>query len=81
MNMRICKNKIGAYFSIMPKARITFHDRVPIHPIPRADVAFSHWFMDILGSITSAKCDYNYCLILVDSATRYPAAFALVYYS
>ena len=59
------------------KARVTFRDRVPIHPIPRADVAFSHWFMDVLGPITSDKCAVNYCLILIDSATRYPAAFAL----
>lgn len=59
------------------KARITFRDRVPIHPIPRADQAFSHWFMDVLGPISSEKCEFNYCLVLVDSATRYPAAFPL----
>ena len=59
------------------KARITFRDRVPIQPIPRAEVAFSHWFMDCLGPITSDKCEFNYCLVLVDSATRYPAAFPL----
>jgi transposase InsO family protein len=75
--MSDCKQHCKVCVPCQKKARITFRDRVPIHPIPRADIAFSHWFMDILGPITSAKCDYNYCLILVDSSTRYPAAFAL----
>ena len=72
-----CKQHCKVCVPCQKKARVTFRDRVPIHPIPRADVAFSHWFMDILGPITSDKCETNYCLILVDSATRYPAAFAL----
>jgi len=33
--------------------------------------------MDCLGPIFNHKVEYNYCLVLVDSATRWPAAFPL----
>ncbi len=33
--------------------------------------------MDCLGPISSENLEFNYCLIMVDSATKYPAAFAL----
>ncbi len=59
------------------RSRKTYRDRVPITPIPRADAPFTHWFMDTLGPIFNHKVEYNYCLILCDSATRYPAAYAL----
>ena len=29
------------------KARVTYRDRVPIKPIPRADRVFDHWFIDL----------------------------------
>ena len=60
--------------SCQKRARITCWDRVPITPVPRAEAPFTHWFMDCLGPIFNHKVDYNYCLILVDSATRWPAA-------
>ena len=59
------------------RARITSRDRVPITPIPRAERAFAHWFMDCAGPLFNQKVDFNYALILVDSATRWPAAYAL----
>lgn len=31
--------------------------------------------MDLVGPSLSAKCEFSYFLVLVDSTTRYPAAF------
>ena len=59
------------------RARTSCWDRVPITPVPRAEAPFTHWFMDCLGPIFNHKVEYNYCLVLVDSATRWPAAFPL----
>jgi hypothetical protein len=59
------------------RARTSCWDRVPTTPVPRAEAPFTHWFMDCLGPIFNQKVDYNYCLVLVDSATRWPAAFPL----
>ena len=59
------------------KARVTCWDRVPIQPIPRAEVPFSHWFMDVGGPLSSEKLQYNYFLVMCDSCTRFPVAFAL----
>ena len=63
--------------SCQKRARITCWDRVPTTPVPMAEAPFTHWFMDCLGPIFNHKVDFNYCLILVDSATRWPAAFPL----
>ena len=59
------------------KSRITCWDRVPIQPIPRAETPFSHWFMDIGGPLSSEKLQYNYFLVLCDSYSRFPMAYAL----
>jgi hypothetical protein len=59
------------------KARVTCWDSVPIPPIPRVEIPFSHWFMDVGGPIGSEKLPYNYFLILCDSMSRSPMAFAL----
>jgi len=59
------------------KSRITCWDRVPIKPIPRAETPFSHWFMDIGGPLSSEKLQYNYFLVLCDSYSRFPMAYAL----
>ena len=59
------------------KARMTWRDRVPITPVPRADTPFSHCFMDCMGPMFNHKVEYNYCLVVCDSATRWPAAFPL----
>ena len=60
------------------RARVTKYDRVPITPIPRAENVFSHWFMDCMGPIfPNQNVRYNYCLLLCDSASRWPAAYPL----
>ena len=37
------------------KARVTYRDRVPIKPIPRADRVFEHWFIDCAGPFFTIK--------------------------
>ena len=59
------------------RARVTCWDRVPIKPIPRAEEPFSHWFMDVGGPLSSEKLPYNYFLVLCDSMSRFPVAYAL----
>jgi transposase InsO family protein len=75
--MRDVRQYIQACEVCQKRARITCRDRVPITPIPRAERAFSHWFMDCAGPLFNHKVEFNYALILVDSATRWPAAYAL----
>jgi len=75
-----CKVYVQTCSVCQKKARITYRDRVPIKAIPRADRVFDHWFVDCLGPIFSGegpKPYYNYALIAVDSASRFPAAYAL----
>jgi len=72
-----CKKYCQTCVACQKRARKTFRDRVPITPIPRAEAPFNHWFMDCLGPIVNYPCEYNYCLVLCDSATRWPAAFPL----
>ena len=60
------------------RRRVTVFDRVPISPIPRDDEVFNCWVMDILGPLfPSQKVEYQYALVLCDSYSRYPVAFAL----
>lgn len=59
------------------KARITCWDRVPIQPIPRADEPFTHLFFDVGGPLSSEKLPYNYFLVVCDSCSRFPVAYAL----
>ena len=51
-------------------------DQVPISVIPRNEIPFSHLYMDVLGPLFN-KAEYNYCLFLIDSCTRFPLAFPL----
>jgi len=54
------------------------YDRVPISPIARADEPLTHLFMDCMGPLfPNQKVQYNYCLLLVDSTTRWPSAYPL----
>ena len=59
------------------RAPITFRDRVPITPVPRADRTFSHWVIDCAGPFSSHHMEYPYALLMVDSASRWPAAYPL----
>jgi ribosomal protein L21E len=65
-------------FERQTRARVTYHDRVPITPIPRAQTPFTHWVMDCFGPILgNQKIEYPYCLLLCCSATRFPWAHPL----
>jgi len=60
------------------RRRVTVYDRVPISPIPINDSIFECWTMDLVGPICpSQKIEYQYALVLCDSCSRYPVAFAL----
>ena len=73
-----CKRHSRTCEQCQKRARTTVLDRVPISPIPRADEVFSHWFMDCLGPLfPNQKVRYNYCLLLCDSTSRWPAAYPL----
>jgi len=58
------------------KARAVIKDRVPISIVPRDQVPVSHLYMDVIGPLLN-KAEYNFCLCLVDSHTRFPFAFPL----
>jgi len=58
------------------KARALVKDRIPISVVPRDHVPFLHIYMDCIGPLFY-KAEYNYCLSVVDSYTRYPFAFQL----
>jgi len=58
-------------------ARKTCWDHVPIHATERHDAAFMHWHMDVLGPMSSEKMTFPYCLLLLDSYSRFPVAYAL----
>ena len=60
------------------RRRVTVYDRVPITPIPKHDTVFERWIMDCLGLIfPNQKKKCNYALVLCDSCSRFPVAFAL----
>ena len=60
------------------RARVTCYDRVSISAIPRDPEVFRHWFMDCAGPLLPGQSiQYNYALILVDSASRYPVCYPL----
>ena len=57
------------------KSRVTYRDRVPIKPIPRADRVFDHFFVDCAGPLFSSeksKPKFNYAFVAVDSFSRFP---------
>ena len=51
-------------------------DRVPIQIVERDAIPFAHLYMDVIGPLLP-KAEYNYCLCLIDSNTRFPFAFPL----
>jgi len=55
-----CEQYVKMCEACQMKARVTYRDRVPIKPIPRADRVFDHWFK------------YNYAFIAIDSFSRFP---------
>jgi len=59
------------------QARKTCWDRVPIQATVRLEMPFMHWCFDIVGPLSSEKLSYQYCLLMIDSMTRVPMAFAI----
>jgi len=51
-------------------------ERVPITVVPRNEVLFVHLYMDIIGPLVEGA-EYPFCLVLIDSCTRFPFAFPL----
>ena len=60
------------------RKRITVYDRVPIASVPSNEVVFDTFVMDCFGPIfPNQKVKYNYCLVLIDTVSRFSIAFAL----
>jgi len=75
-----CRHYIQTCRTCQLKARVTYRDRVPIKPIPRADRVFDHWFVDCAGPFFSGegqKVKYNYAFIAVDIFSRFLVCYAL----
>jgi hypothetical protein len=73
-----CKRYCSSCEICQKRARITCYDSVPITAIPRATEVFSHWFCDVLGPLNvHENMEFNYCLVMIDSASRWPACFPL----
>jgi hypothetical protein len=74
-----CKDYISKCEVCQKRARITCYDRVPISSIPRGEETFSHWFIDCFGPLfpNQSNVQYNYGLLCIDAASRWPTAFPL----
>jgi len=60
------------------RARVTFRDRVPIEGgVVSMEPVFSHFYVDCLGPIFPYKTAYNYAIVLLDKASRFPHAVPL----
>ena len=58
--------------------RRTKRDKIPIKPVTRADVAFQHVNVDIIGPLSpKSSRGHEYVLCLIDSCTRWPEAVPL----
>ena len=51
-------------------------ERVPITVVPCSQEPFIHLYMDIIGPLVEGA-KYPFCLVLIDSCTRFPFAFPL----
>ena len=75
-----CKEYVKTCKVCQLKKRVSYRDRVPITPIPRADKVFDHWFIDMAGPFFSGegtKPKYNYAFIAIDSFSRFPACYPM----
>jgi len=59
------------------KARKTCFDKTPIKGTPRQQMAFSHWYVDVVGPLSGENMIYPYAVVAIDSCTRYPAAWPI----
>jgi hypothetical protein len=54
------------------------YDNTPIEAIPRDLRSFQHWQIDCAGPFfPNERVAYNYCLVCIDSNTRFPMAYPL----
>ena len=70
-----CEDFIKTCRLCQMKSRVTYRDRVPIKPIPRADRVFDHFFLDCLGPLfpgEGSKPKFIYAFVAVDSFSRFP---------
>ena len=75
-----CRDYIKTCSVCQLKAPVTYRDRVPITPIPRADRVFDHLFIECMGPLISGegqKVKYNYAFIAADSFSRFPVCYPL----
>jgi len=73
---KFIREYVDTCLACQKKARVIIKDRVPISVVPRDQVPFSHLYMDVIGLLLD-KAEYNFCLCLIDSHSRYPFAFPL----
>ena len=53
-------------------------DRVPIEGgVVSTEPVFSHFYVDALGPLFNQKVEYNYCIVFLDHASRFPHAVAV----
>jgi len=56
----------------------TYLDRVPIEGcVFSTDPVFNHFYVDALRPLFSQKVQYNYCIVFLDHASRFPHAVAV----
>ena len=70
------KDYVNSCLECQQKARAILKHRVPIHVIPGDQRPGTHLFMDVIGPLFD-NAEYNYCLCVIDSHTRFPFAFPL----
>jgi len=60
------------------RAPITYLDRVPIEGgVVSTEPVFSRFYVDALGPLFNQKAEYNYCIVFLDHASRFPHAVAV----
>ena len=72
-------NYIATCSDCQLKSRLRTTDRVPITPIPRAELPFQMMNIDCIGPIDppGGPQKYKYCLCVQDSFSRWPSVFML----
>ena len=67
-----------SFTSCQHRRRKVATDRVPISPLPRAELPFQYITLDCIGPIDPPSSKgHKYCLFIVDSCTRWPAVCPL----
>ena len=56
------------------RAPFTYLDRVPIEGGVVSTEPVFHFYVDALGPLFNYKAEYNYCIVFLDHASRFPHA-------